>query len=227
MAHVGECSLIVLLFFNQRHSIPLSAIPCLAYRRALENEKLPSNNKDEEPDSNAKPDESAASLPKIDENADSEKEIGAEKVAENTRKEDLPIETSQVSKCPFNGMPLFPAEISPSINPGSSELNQDSTSRKRKSIDDIKSGQKRTKLEDVGVKIIHDGENTLSVTNNDETTAVLQPNISHIHGVHMLPLAKVATAKENNSMYSITPVDLQVYCKSLFKFKSVKCKRFK
>jgi len=39
-----ECSLIVCLFFNQRHSIPLSAIPCLAYRRALDDEsseKLP------------------------------------------------------------------------------------------------------------------------------------------------------------------------------------------
>lgn len=43
----------------------------------------------------------------------------------------------------------------------------------------------------------------------------------------LIPLAKVETAKENASLYSVSPLDLREYCKSLFNFAEVECKRFK
>lgn len=43
----------------------------------------------------------------------------------------------------------------------------------------------------------------------------------------LLPLAKVETAKENASLYSVPPLELREYCKLLFQFNVVECKRFK
>lgn len=208
--------------FNQRHSVPRSAIPCLEYRRQLDQEINVVNGF---PDKDDKTEEMGQNIGdvvlggkrKCDEG---ETEVVPKKQSKNElngvvcpfRATSTALQSINVVASGTSGVSLEVPVQSPdrhSLNPSQEEA----TISPEPSCCSV-SSQEQEIME------------TLPNSVNSSADSVSSAQGSEIQS-KILPIAKVATAKENHSMHSISPEELREYCKSVFKFKVVKCKRFK
>jgi hypothetical protein len=201
----------VILFFNQRHSIPLSAIPCLAYGRALRDEEARKSTPNEGPTATAPSD---TSDPKV---AQPESESVASGSAAQT-----------------NGCTTTTTTMT-------SQDGDKSQSRKRKPEDieegeiDCEPEQKKRQVDATETEIapLDRGPSKCPFQGATVSPPTASPGFetpvssSTMPVAEALPQAKVETAKENHFLHSIDPIELRRYCQSLFHFKKVRCKRFK
>jgi len=69
----------------------------------------------------------------------------------------------------------------------------------------------------------------LNLTDKDFPSSKTSPRIKGSSDTlkNLLPCARVETARENNTVNSVQPIDFRTYCEKLFKFKHLKCMRFK
>lgn len=222
----------------QRHSVPLSAIPCLAYRRGLQKEQKDKQLMEEQ----AKVIEVSAEDGSEQGNDHADEETGT---IENKLMKKLSSECAVAN--PQQPKRKRPAEKEPSENgkrtkqedsncadlPGNSGPDEDQT-KDCDSTEPKVNGKEGTKcplnteennVETVVSKFLQKTEVPSSLNkrfNNKrgggDVTAGLKT---------LIPLAKVETARENASLYSVPPMELREYCKALFRFSVVECKRFK
>lgn len=237
----------------QRHSIPLSGIPCLAYRRALEKElkekllleeqaketeiaeQADEASKMQEDESNktcSKP--AATELPSPDDNLITEKlnklkrKLDLNKDAPEIAKREKLIEKDDAAtiRCP-DSKAASECEAVTKAEGNSTETNSSDDSNKTKESD-----EKGT--EGISTAV---AEEKGGLPNKDQKKT--ENHFIHARRLNkrggegcagmknLIPLAKVETAKENASLYSVPALDLRSYCSSLFRFTEVECKRFK
>lgn len=226
----------------QRHSIPLSGIPCLAYRRALEKEE-----KDKE------------QLEKQVEELENQDDV------EQHSPEDNPESVNVLTKCLNANNIKERSKKCPVVNTETIaekmkalkrklEAEKEATKIKQAKHDGEEPGPQEGEQTDASSTPTTTGNDAAlaagdtgdaATTNNNEGDAAKpecpkdkngKPNKrspnkrgdkSSPGARNIIPLAKVETARENASLYSVSPMDLREYCRPLFKFTEVECKRFK
>ncbi|ALC45974.1 pasha [Drosophila busckii] len=85
--------------------------------------------------------------------------------------------------------------------------------------------QEKTVSAPAGVcPIVHNASNNLDVTGGEAATPTEpKPEVSKT----VIPAAKIVTVKENTQLESLTPDQLNSYCRKLFKFKTIRVLRFR
>lgn len=216
--------------FNQRHSIPLSAIPCLAYRRQKEQEES-----------------KLAGAPLLNGFA-----FGGDDTRSSTPNGDITTGPTFLA-----AKRKIPTCTNPDETLKKLRIEQEDETDTTGSGNVVTSGNSGVNLDDVVIPspdrqslLISREETTSSSPDPTSTSSSIQsvetaspacgrtlkakicpiaitttsPSPTVTKG---LPVATVATAKENHAMHSLTPEGVREYCKAIFKFKVVTSKRFK
>ncbi|CAL8115806.1 unnamed protein product [Orchesella dallaii] len=238
----------------RRHLIPLSGIPCLSYRRALEKERLDKEMLEKQ----AQDFEDSQQDPKLSETAES--------VVLKVNEPDLKA-TETEKKCPnetiAEKVKLFKRKLElekEKENTGNAKREKLDGSLNSSTMDTDTDGASETPLPSTcplstGIDPVSNTANSSSDPTEDTSTKnANEPNGQKVKDGYskaltipalakackgnqidknahparaLIPLAKVETARENASLYSVSPLDLREYCKPLFKFIEIECKRFK
>ncbi|ODM95732.1 Microprocessor complex subunit DGCR8 [Orchesella cincta] len=240
----------------RRHLIPLSGIPCLSYRRALakeqlDKEMLEKQTKDfEEQDGKSstsdKPEamvieveneagattaETKKKCPnaetiaekvklfkrKLDQEKENAERAKREKLDENASASQENMDTEAASEVStVTGSPQ--TSETDLVNPVTTNGNESATTEDPKA----KNGNKTTVP-----KVKEFYSKALTIPALAKACKAKQNEATSHPARALIPLAKVETARENASLYSVSSLDLREYCKPLFKFIEIECKRFK
>lgn len=221
-------------FFNQRHSVPLSSIPCLAYRRNLEKGKNSGGSDSKEKSSSKRKaedeeegDGNKNKHPKIIE--EYKEEIGGVRHNEN-------VVTSASSSDVVLGA-LHNAPDPSSLNDPSEETTKSAESMTTDQVPGanrcpFSKGKQDEQLENSHKAAINTGKvGDASVENSSQKAPDEEipqgAEILDAPGLLNLPVAKVGAARDNHSLKEVSPTELQTYCASLFNFKTITVKQFK
>ncbi|XP_054747837.1 microprocessor complex subunit DGCR8 isoform X1 [Anastrepha obliqua] len=181
----------------RKHAIPLGAIPCLNYRRALEEEE--------------------AEIKRLNEASTKEGSVDATRDADEAIVDNIP-------KCPYTG--AVSSAINPTESSQSTQVSS-STNGIAVNNETMDTSDLTISTQTAATLTTPASTSTTATATATATTTPgdLAANIAALKS--LVPPAKIVTVTENTQNESLTPEKLNQYCTKLFKFKVIRVLRFR
>lgn len=216
LSHIGiirEDKYLLKLLFLQRHDIPISAIPCLAYRKALEEEA-----KQKEIDKKIEEQiKNGTWVNNIKNNEKAKK--NTEKEVSNNENNDSPVNAKRKenAKCPFSHKHKAALKDDESLG-GNQSKNVDETHNCDSEIQEVPA--------DAEMNGDEEKEGVKEATENEEEIPLNRQPVVLPGGI-VMPPPRVETVNTSWKTQHLSHELVNDYCKKLFKFKTVNIMHFK